>query len=110
MSGNLAPPDRAEFLTYLRKVKSQTDGGCDSCRIAATLWRVAPDVTNDALFDWLTFLHDRTVRLFAHPVVRENLDRLARELQQRRSLTGDEIAKVVDASALQAAYAEMKYL
>jgi hypothetical protein len=108
VSGTLASFDRDAAARYVGKVRQQTDGNCDSCHVAARLHEVAPEVSDAGILDLWETLYDRTARLFAHPVVRRELDKLTLVLQQQRCLTTEQIDEVVDASAMQAAYAEIK--
>jgi hypothetical protein len=103
-------PSKEQCLTYLRKVSEDTCGKCDGCDIATTLRQVAPPekISNDTLA--LAWLHywNQCAAFLAIPDVSSALDRIAAELFTRRRMTGEEIAALVNAEALKAAYASIK--
>jgi hypothetical protein len=104
-----APPSKAELLEYLQKARHGTDGRCDGCSIARKLRGVSPATAGDDVLAevWLEN-YRQCVAFFAHPDVRTALDKLAAALREHRLLTGEQIAELVDAEALQAARASLE--
>jgi hypothetical protein len=103
-------PSKEQLLTYLRKGSEDTCGKCDGCDIATTLRQVAPPdkISDDTLALAWFYYWSQCADFLAMPDVSSALDRLAAELFARRRMTGDEIASIVDAGALQAAFASLK--
>jgi hypothetical protein len=103
-----ALPPRDDLLTYLRLAKKDEHGNCDNCKISAMIVDVAPNASDDILADvWLDSYRE-CVEFFAHPDVCAALDRLAEALREHQLLTGEQIAELVDAEALQAARASLE--
>jgi hypothetical protein len=97
---NATPLDRRQPLVYLTKASA---GDCDSCLIAKHLRQVAPGADAKTLAAvWLEF-HRRALAFFARETVREALDRLTGVLRERGRMSGEDIAEIVDASALRSA-------
>ena len=65
---------------------------------------VSPDSTDEVIANVWRMFHDQAVRFFEVPAVRQQLDRLAAELVQRRMMSGAEVLELVDVAALKAAF------
>jgi hypothetical protein len=104
VDGRKTPPTKEVALTYLRKVRQNTHGNCDSCSIAETLRAAPAVVTDDMLAEaWLDD-YRKCVDFFEHPDVRAELNKLAAELREKRMMSGEEVHALVDEAALRAAF------
>jgi hypothetical protein len=93
-----------DIPVYLAKARAGTGGSCDGRLVASVL--VKAGWSDEETFDFFRQLWSRTLALFDDLSARIALGQIAAELQRRRLLSGDDIAKLVDVESLREASLE----
>jgi hypothetical protein len=92
---------------YLALARSGKAGTCDACKAMKRLVEIAPEDSDEDLVWHYRRFWSKASALLDRIEVRCALFKLADELQQRRLLTGAEIAELVDIEALREARAAL---
>jgi hypothetical protein len=104
----ILPHSREEIVEYLDRARAGTVGRCDECNSARMLVAKYPTFDNDTLANlWLSFWRS-SVRFFDSFPAYAALGKLAKALRERRRLSGDEVAEIIDAATLRETYDELE--
>jgi hypothetical protein len=93
---------------YLALARAGKAGTCDACKVMKRLVEIAPEDSDENLVWHYRRFWSKAAAILDRIEVRCALFKLADELQQRRLLTGAEIAEIVDVEMLKAVKADLE--
>jgi hypothetical protein len=104
----ILPHSSEEIESYLTRARENTLGRCDECNCARMLVAHYPACDNETLSGlWLSFWKG-AVCFFDTLAARIAIYKLAKTLRERRYMTAEDIAEVIDADRLREVYAELE--